>query len=439
MKKIKSEFLVISFVILSIFLINKYCFSQLLIENFDYSEGDFLIDHNWTAHSSPGTNPVTIAEDGLDYKKHPGTGIGKAALLDNTGEDVNFTFTPQSSGNIYYSFLVRITNISSGYFIHLRRSATLFAARVFIQNSEGNLQFGLSNTNTGTFSPTNFSTETTYLCIVKYDISSTGIASLWVFSTGVPPDESSAGDPLIEISGSGQEEISHICLRQYSSSQNITVDAIRIATSWGDMSLPVTLTDFSAFYENEKVMISWTTESELENLGFNLYRSTNSNDQFSMINDRLIPGAGNSSSRHEYTYTDGDIVTGMTYYYKLEDVSLSGQTGLLGPVSVTIPPQAEQNSDDSGFYLGPNFPNPCNPRTEIQFVVAEPCQVTLEVYDLLGNRIKTLTDAGYDRGDYSLIWDGTDDQGHLVGSGVYFYRMMTDTGALLTRKLILLR
>jgi len=187
------------------------------------------------------------------------------------------------------------------------------------------------------------------------------------------------------------------------------------------------------------VVISWITESEIENLGFNLYRSTNINDQFSMINDRLIPGAGSNSSRHEYHYTDVDVAAGMTYYYQLEDVSFSGQTNFHGPVSLTIPSQTEQNSEDSGFYLGSNFPNPCNPRTEIQFVVAEPCQVTLEVYDLRGNCIKTLTDAGYDRGDYSLIWDGTDDQGHLIGSGVYFYRMMTDTGALLTRKLVLLR
>ncbi len=92
-----------------------------------------------------------------------------------------------------------------------------------------------------------------------------------------------------------------------------------------DSSLPVSLTSFTATACDGKVILHWITESEIENLGFNIYRSTNSNVKFLIINDELIPGAGNSSQRHEYEYVDKGLTNGVTYRYKLEDVDYSGE------------------------------------------------------------------------------------------------------------------
>lgn len=70
-----------------------------------------------------------------------------------------------------------------------------------------------------------------------------------------------------------------------------------------------------------------------------------------------------------------------------------------------------------------NYPNPFNPETQIRFQIPEATQVTLEIYNIVGQKIKTLVDGKMVPGEYTTKWSGTDDFGRKVGSGVYFYRM----------------
>ena len=58
------------------------------VEDFDFTAGELLTDNGWVAHSGAGTNPITVTNPGLTYTSYPSSGIGNAALLDNTGEDV---------------------------------------------------------------------------------------------------------------------------------------------------------------------------------------------------------------------------------------------------------------------------------------------------------------------------------------------------------------
>jgi len=78
------------------------------------------------------------------------------------------------------------------------------------------------------------------------------------------------------------------------------------------------------------------------------------------------------------------------------------------------------------FSLGRNFPNPFNPVTTIDFSLPRMCQVKLEVYNVLGQTVKLLIDEHMDAGLKTVVWDGTDDAGNDVPSGVYFYRMAAD-------------
>jgi len=102
-----------------------------------------------------------------------------------------------------------------------------------------------------------------------------------------------------------------------------------------DYSLPVELTSFTTTAGDCKVTLKWATESEIENLGFNIHRSLFGNRDYRQINGELIFGAGNSSTRHEYEYLEKGLTNGVTYWYKLEDVDYSGNTELHGPVSAT--------------------------------------------------------------------------------------------------------
>ena len=90
-------------------------------------------------------------------------------------------------------------------------------------------------------------------------------------------------------------------------------------------------------------------------------------------------------------------------------------------------------------YLSPNFPNPFNPSTAIQYRVPAPGgRVTLSVYDLSGRLVRTLVDADKGGGEHVAVWRGLDDRGREVGSGVYFYRLEAD-GTSIERKMVMLK
>jgi hypothetical protein len=92
------------------------------------------------------------------------------------------------------------------------------------------------------------------------------------------------------------------------------------------------------------------------------------------------------------------------------------------------------------YNLEQNYPNPFNPCTEIRYSLTgnEPAQVTLKVYNLLGNEVVTLVEERQTPGEYEVSWDGCDDKGGDVCSGVYFYQLRAG-GSVATRKMVLLR
>jgi hypothetical protein len=76
------------------------------------------------------------------------------------------------------------------------------------------------------------------------------------------------------------------------------------------------------------------------------------------------------------------------------------------------------------FALSQNYPNPFNPTTKITFVLPAMMKAELVVYDLLGRKVKTLVNDALHAGPHSATWDGTNDRGNAVSSGVYFYRLV---------------
>ena len=94
----------------------------------------------------------------------------------------------------------------------------------------------------------------------------------------------------------------------------------------------VTLQSFSASGADGAVELSWTTASELQNLGFHLHRASSAEGPFERITSSLIPGLGSSPVGATYSYRDPGLVNGQTYYYRLEDVEATGRTTPHGPV-----------------------------------------------------------------------------------------------------------
>jgi hypothetical protein len=92
----------------------------------------------------------------------------------------------------------------------------------------------------------------------------------------------------------------------------------------------------------------------------------------------------------------------------------------------------------SDFDLAQNFPNPFNAQTVIRYQMKAAGKVKIEIYDLLGQKVRTLVDQHHGAGFYSIRWDGTNDQGRLVGSGIYIYKMQSQA-FLKSRKLLLIK
>ena len=99
---------------------------------------------------------------------------------------------------------------------------------------------------------------------------------------------------------------------------------VKIYLKHGGEPLPVNLSHFRAEHTKSGVVLKWTTESEVDNAGFYIYRSQTRDGDFKVVNPALIQGAGTSSERHTYTWTDTTAKPNVAYYYRIEDISHAG-------------------------------------------------------------------------------------------------------------------
>lgn len=201
----------------------------------------------------------------------------------------------------------------------------------------------------------------------------------------------------------------------------------------GDVSLPVQMTNFTAqATSREGVTLSWATESETNSAGFHIWRGESENAINTRVTSALIPSHGNSSSRNDYTFTDRNA-HGKTFWYKIEEVSLTGQSQFLGPINVEAAlPLPEQ------FSVSRNYPNPFNPETTVHYELPEDGVVSVRVFDLMGREVKMLADGYMTAGRYDAKWDGTNHFGNAVSSGMYFVRVQAGEFSAV-RKMTLMR
>jgi hypothetical protein len=97
----------------------------------------------------------------------------------------------------------------------------------------------------------------------------------------------------------------------------------------------IELSSFNATPESRKIILRWTTETEVDNAGFNIYRAASEDGTYTKINASLIPVQGSPTQGASYEFTDADVKNRKMYYYKLEDIDLNGKTTMHGPVKAT--------------------------------------------------------------------------------------------------------
>lgn len=235
---------------------------------------------------------------------------------------------------------------------------------------------------------------------------------------------------LLDVSGNDNNAFD---MENYSGTDDVTANVAYIEDrpmylSSGESSLPVELQSFSIKEDINKLTLYWTTASETDNSGFEIWRK-NSDNEYRLLSDyktnETLAGQGNTSTEHSYTFVDEHLTQGVVYSYRLYDVDYSGHATKIAESSASLSPEnilPPEVANPSEFYLSQNFPNPFNPSTKIQFnFPVNEGTTKVAVYDITGRLIKTLLDGHAVEGLNTVVWDGTDDRNQTVTSGVYIY------------------
>ena len=187
------------------------------------------------------------------------------------------------------------------------------------------------------------------------------------------------------------------------------------------VSLPVELTSFEALAADEDIHLRWTTASELNNAGFSLEMRT-AEVHFEEV--LFIEGHGTTDTEQVYETTLEGVAAG-DYSLRLKQIDFDGTFDYSSVVEVSVGTPA--------YHLAPSYPNPFNPQAQIPYTLPVNSHVTLEVFDLLGRRIKTLVDEEQLAGSHTVQFDARD-----LPNGTYVYRI-TAGPYTKTRSMVLLK
>ena len=190
--------------------------------------------------------------------------------------------------------------------------------------------------------------------------------------------------------------------------------------------VPVELISFTAVLDKAGVILKWNTGSETNNMGFEILRSIdNDNNNWQTIG--FVEGRGTTSEFTEYEFYNNlsEFNSTVKLRYKLKQVDYNGSFSYSDIVEVEFTPET--------FFLAQNYPNPFNPTTNIRFAVAKDGLVTLKVFNTLGKEISTLISKDLTAGQYDVSFDASE-----LTSGVYIYQLNADNKTI-SKKMMLLK
>jgi len=192
--------------------------------------------------------------------------------------------------------------------------------------------------------------------------------------------------------------------------------------------VPVELATFDAkAMNNSQVLLSWTTLSESNNLGFEVQRKE-AGGEFEKVG--FVQGAGTTSQPQNYTFVDRAL-SPESYSYRLRQIDFDGSFEYSQTIKIEVP--APKN-----FVLNQNHPNPFNAATKLKFELPEASHVVIKIFNTEGQEIKTLINQTYAAGRHEVIWDGLTESKRAAASGLYLYRIHAKD-FVKTKKMILLK
>ena len=197
--------------------------------------------------------------------------------------------------------------------------------------------------------------------------------------------------------------------------------------SWstlGPETLPVELSSFTGFLNAyHDVVLTWVTQSETAVMGFYIYRGTNPDLAKAQQISAMIE-ATNTSYQNVYVFEDQELSEIGTYYYWLMVSDIDGSESFHGPIHVLYE-NTQPGIPEIPHITALNqvYPNPFNPSANISYRLAKQSDVSIAIYNNRGQRVRSFDLGTKAAGSWNLTWDGKDQNGSSLSSGVYYIRM----------------
>ncbi|MBM4399621.1 MAG: T9SS type A sorting domain-containing protein [Candidatus Cloacimonetes bacterium] len=190
-----------------------------------------------------------------------------------------------------------------------------------------------------------------------------------------------------------------------------------------DQTLPVELTAFYLTVTPQNfVSINWVTQSETGVLGYYVYRNFEQDFNTAIKFNSLIQ-ANNTTQELNYIFIDQNAPMGVNLYYWLQSIDYNNSTEVYGPVVITL---SDSNPPNPVLPLRNYinvFPNPFSSATNISFGITKDSQVQIVIYNSKGAVVRNLYSASKKAGTHTTSWNGADNIGKALPSGMYFIRM----------------
>ena len=199
--------------------------------------------------------------------------------------------------------------------------------------------------------------------------------------------------------------------------------------------VPAKPTDLEATATHDSVTLTWDDPGDDSITGYVILRRVRVNDQggdFSV----LVADTGSAAT----TYTDATVAASTTYTYRIKAINERGTSERSRWYHIDTPaaPASKPAVADGPPGLAPNAPNPFNANTLIPYRLDADGPVRLEIYNLLGQPVRTLVNQYQDAGFYKVRWDARDQRGALVSAGMYLVRLHYP-GGVQTQRLLYLK
>jgi hypothetical protein len=272
----------------------------------------------------------------------------------------------------------------------------------------------------------NFTNNNSSLDVANSTFTFNGSGNQTIYSASTPlPGNTTFGNLVIDKPSGTIQLLSDVAVENTFTEENGTLEENGNTLWVAGTPMPVELSSFSAVILENGIKLKWRTETELNNYGFEVQRSISNvqSQRWQLLG--FIDGHGNSNSPNDYSFVDESATDGK-YYYRLKQIDTDGTIEYSKIIEIDL-------GIVVNYELNQNYPNPFNPSTTISFSLPVSNNVSLKIFNALGEEIITLIESFLEPGVHTYTFNAED-----LATGLYVYQLSTSE-ITQTRKMLYLK